>query len=111
MAGCGLGKADADVTEWGVPLTVATTSVSCPRADNAARAEFSRTVAAPQPDTTDPQTGKPMVSLDEIKAKVDELRKAIDAKNKTGRRVIREGDRCAGSEQVASKAVKASRGS
>lgn len=52
-----------------------------------------------------------MVSLGQLKAKVDELRKSNEAKNQTGRRVIREGDRCAGGDQVASQSVKASKGS
>lgn len=110
--GCEHGKNAADIpAEWGTPLTISSAPIACPRADAAARREFSRTVAAPEPDTTDPKTGAPMVSLGRMKDKVDEFRKAVDAKNTTGRRVIREGDRCAGEDQVAAKAVKASKGS
>ena len=92
-SGCKHGQGAADLPDWGMPLVVDYSNLSCPEADPAAAKEFSRTVKAPVPDLTEPD-GRKAVSKGLLKTKFDEFRTAEQRKNAAGWRVLREYEAC-----------------
>ena len=93
-SGCGPGwLSGADVPAWSEPLVIPDSGVRCPEADPAAKREFSRTTPPPAPDTVTAD-GRPALSIDAWKVKTDELRAAVARKNRAGRRVLTDYERC-----------------
>ena len=102
-SGCGPGK--AVVADWTGPVVV-DTALRCPQADERARAEFRR-VTPPLVADTRGADGKPAVSLDAVKDKIDEFRGSEARKNATGLRVLDEHARCVSGGAADSRPAKA----
>ena len=92
ILGCSGG---AETIKWEAPLVIDFTSVSCPEASTATRAEFRRTTPRPAPDTTDAD-GNAAVSKRATQQWIDTLEVSERRKNAAGQALASEHDRCRG---------------
>lgn len=94
ILGCGK---DVDPSQWTAPIVTEFTSVACPAIDTKTRAEFNRSTPRAEPNTADVD-GKPAVSKRRAQEWIDALEVSEARKNKAGKALIAEHDRCRGGE-------------
>ena len=76
------------------PVVVETTAIRCPRVSTRDRRAFNDVVIAPEAPDATTKDGAPAISVGSWQRWTDRYKLALQTTKQTGRRLIRESDRC-----------------